>query len=648
MTEDVPHVPSSVRDDDRDDSVRHGSRHDISLQNERLRDGLTRVGTAGAVGTAGGGTAGDGTASNGTAGDHEAGDQGTGDLMAGRGSRRRGLLVGLLVFLGYLALSLLMFRRAVANPDSSSYGTSDAILFSWYLGWFPHALTNGLDPFQVTYLNAPTGVNILWSTSVPLLALPTWPVTALAGPLVAFNLLLALAPAVSGWAMYLAARRWTGYFPAAVAGLLYAFSPYVVGASYGHLHLTFAPFPPLLLLLLDDLVVRRRRPVATGALLGLAVAAQAMISEEVLAMSAIVAVLGLAVLAVRYRDQVRPALPAVARGLAVCTVVAAVLLAWPLRVQLLGDNRIEGAIQPHDVAVSDLLTFVTPTPLQVFAPQAAVRESGGFTGNPAEVSAYVGLPLLLLLLVIAVRRRRDPLVGLFVPLAFGVALLSMGPHLHVSGRVTGIPLPWAAIQPLPLLGSALPSRFSVFLFLAAGMLLAVWLDGLKAPRLRLGAAALTGVALLPLFPADLVPFTTRTPEFFTTDAAQLVPDATTALVVPYPYPDDNIAMLWQANADYRYRMLGCYCTVPGPNGTTMFHALPDAFNSSVIAVQTGQATAEQVLANPDLAPAFAAARPGALVLGPTDHADQLRILLTELAGFPGRDVGGVTLWVLTR
>nr|MDT0666207.1 hypothetical protein [Micromonospora sp. DSM 115978] len=169
------------------------------------------------------------------------------------------------------------------------------------------------------------------------------------------------------------------------------------------------------------------------------------------------------------------------------------------------------------------ITSVVPTPLQAFAPALAVRESAGFTGNPVEVSAYVGLPLLVLLVMIAVRCRRHELVGLFVPVTIGVALLSMGPHLHVSGRVTGLPLPWAVFQEIPLLGSALPSRFSVFLFLGAGMLVAVWLDGFTARtgfttrRMQLGAAAAVGVALLPLFPANLVPFSVSTPTFFTSD-----------------------------------------------------------------------------------------------------------------------------------
>jgi hypothetical protein len=143
-----------------------------------------------------------------------------------------------------------------------------------------------------------------------------------------------------------------------------------------------------------------------------------------------------------------------------------------------------------------------------------------------------------------------------------------------------------------------------------------------------------------------VPFTTHTPEFFTSDAVTLVPDGATALVVPYPFPGQNAAMLWQAQADYRFEMFGCYCTVPGPDGKPMFHATPDPLNSAVIAVQTGQASVEQALAQPGLRTAFAAADPDVLLLGSTDHADELRVLLADLAGFPGREVDGVTLWVL--
>uniref|UniRef100_UPI0020240E41 hypothetical protein n=1 Tax=Frankia sp. CiP1_Cm_nod2 TaxID=2897161 RepID=UPI0020240E41 len=496
-------------------------------------------------------------------------------------------------------------------------------------------------------LNVPDGVNIMWSTGVPLLGVLAAPVTMLAGPLVAFQVLTTLAPALSGWAMFLAVRRWTAALPAAVAGLLYGFGPYMIGASYGHLHLSFVPFPPILLLLMDDLLVRQRNTRRTGVLLGVAVAAQALISEEVLATSAVVTAIAIAILCLRHRDQVRARAGAAIRGLAICAGVATAALAWPLATQFFGPQRVHGSIQPPDVAVSDLLTFVTPTPLQAFGPDFAVRESLTFTGNAVEVSGYLGLPLLALLLFIAVRLRRNRLVALCVPLAAAAAVLSLGPHLHVGGHNTGIPLPWRVLELGPVLHNALPSRLSLYVALAAGIMIAIWLDQARPPRIRAITVGVSVAALVPLVPASLLAFSPATPAFFTGPrVSNALPEGSTALVVPYPYPQQNVAMLWQAQAGFRFAIPGCYCTVPDRNGRSSFHPEPDPLNSALIDVAAGTITADDALRRPGLRATFDRFDLDAIILGPSDHHDELVKLLTGLAGGPGRHVDGVDLWPL--
>ncbi|AEH08007.1 hypothetical protein [Candidatus Protofrankia datiscae] len=564
-----------------------------------------------------------------------------------RPTRARRWPAALAVLVAFCGLSVLLFRDGWTDLGGTVYGGGDAVLFSWYLGWTPYALTHGLNPFVTQFLNAPDGVNIMWSTGVPLLGVLAAPITMLAGPLVTFHVLTTLAPALSGWAMFLAVRRWTAALPAAVAGLLYGFGPYLIGASYGHLHLSFVPFPPILLLLMDDLLVRQRNIRRTGVLLGVAVAAQALISEEVLATSAVVAVVAIAILCLQYRDQVRARAGAAIRGLAICAGVAAAALAWPLATQFFGPQRVHGSIQPPDVAVSDLLTFVTPTPLQAFGPDFAVRESLTFTGNAVEVSGYLGLPLLALLLFIAVRLRRNRLVALCAPLAVVAAVLSLGPHLHVGGHNTGIPLPWRVLELGPVLHNALPSRLSLYVVLAAGIMIAIWLDQARPPRLRAVTIGVSVVALVPLVPASLLAFSPATPAFFTgSQVSNALPGGSTALVVPYPYPQQNVAMLWQAQADFRFAIPGCYCTVPDRNGRSSFHPEPDPLNSALIAVATGASTADDALRQPGLRATFDRFDLDAVILGPSDHRDELVKLLTELAGGPGRHVDGVDLWLL--
>ncbi len=119
------------------------------------------------------------------------------------------------------------------------------------------------------------------------------------------------------------------------------------------------------------------------------------------------------------------------------------LAAYRLGFQFFGPQRVFGSVQGPDVYVSDLLAF--------FLPSNLIR----FTGNVTENDAYVGLPLLALFaagLVLGWRLPRIRWVGLMTGL---VAVLSLGPHLHVDGFVTPIPLlPWALVAQLPLMEAA--------------------------------------------------------------------------------------------------------------------------------------------------------------------------------------------------
>src|SRR4029077_9060006 len=118
---------------------------------------------------------------------------------------------------------------------------TDPPLFMWYLRWTPYALTHGHTPLLTDHLQYPQGANLMWNTSMVVPALALWPVTALLGPVVAYNVLATGALALSAWCAFLVFRRHTGNgVAAALGGLVYGFSPYMVTQSYGHPSLTLA------------------------------------------------------------------------------------------------------------------------------------------------------------------------------------------------------------------------------------------------------------------------------------------------------------------------------------------------------------------------------------------------------------------------
>src|SRR5262249_12492386 len=148
---------------------------------------------------------------------------------------------------------------------------------------------------------------------------------------------------------------------AAAGGLLFAFSPYMLAHSAGHLHIVMVASLPLVLLLLDEIVVRQAwRWWAAGAALGLVAATQLLTSEEILALDAIFAVVGIAVLALLHHRKVLEKLAYAARAAATALVVFLALGVYPLYVQFRGSNRVSEAIHGNDEIVTDLLNPVLP------------------------------------------------------------------------------------------------------------------------------------------------------------------------------------------------------------------------------------------------------------------------------------------------
>jgi hypothetical protein len=148
----------------------------------------------------------------------------------------------------------------------------------------------------------------------------------------------------------------------------------------------------------EILVRRRMHPVVAGALAGVTAAFQLLTGEELLAMTMLVGAIGVALLALLHRADVRSALPqaVLAAGAALLTFV--VLAGYPLAFQFLGPQRVSGDVQQPDVYVSDLLALVVPSRLI------------NFTGNVTENGAYVGLPFLVLFAIGLVAGWRRPAI----------------------------------------------------------------------------------------------------------------------------------------------------------------------------------------------------------------------------------------------
>ena len=556
-----------------------------------------------------------------------------------------------LILAGFLALAVWLLGSTWRSPTTRTLGGAlgDPGVFTWFLRWTPFAVGRHISPFYSDWLNHPAGVNLMWNTWVPLPGLLLAPLTRAFGPVLSLNVLLTLAYGLSAWSAYLAIHRYVpNHGAAAAGGLVYGFSPVMIAHAH-HPNLILIFLLPWLFVLVDEVVVRQRwSPVWLGAVLGLVAAAQLLIGEELLVATGLLAAVLVVVLAVMCPREVPGRAGYAAAAVAVSLLVFAPLAYLPLKAQLTGPARVHSDITPEARGSSDLLAVITPNRLSAIAPEAAIRLGDRFTGTK---ETYLGMPILLVALAVLVARWGSLVVRAGFAMLAVCLLLSLGARLRVGGRPTGVPLPWTAVEGVPLVQNMVPSRLAVFTALFAGLLLAAALDGLWSGggwALR-GLAVLTALVVLATL-APPGPFRARPvvaiPPFFTGGAVRALPRDGVALVVPFPQKGrDNQAMLWQAEAGMWFKMPGGYFVGPDPGGGTRHDAPPTTTSVVLNRIQRGRRP-------PELTPAlrrkisrdFASWRVASVVLGPMENHEAMRGFLSDLLGRPPALAGGVAVW----
>jgi hypothetical protein len=587
---------------------------------------------------------------------------------------RRGSAAAALVI--YTALAVALFSSTWVHPTSWSIGVvGDPQELMWFLSWPPFALTHGLNPLFTNHIDYPGGVNLMWNASLLLPATVLGPLTQVAGFVVSYNVMMTAAVALSAWTAYLLIRRYVSSSVASgVGGALYGFSPFMTAHSLGHSQLTLAFMPPILLLLLDEIVrVQRRAPYVSGFLLGVAAAAQLLTGEELLALSAMVGFLLLCLAVALRPDRVRAHLKNAVIGLASSAIVFVVLVAVPIGFQFFGPQHISGAAHLPNTYVNDALSFFVPTRTLLVAPAGAIALSDRFSGNVVEASSYVGLLLALLLTFISVRYWLRLEVRLAALASVLIAILSLGTTLHIAGKNSGIPvfvlgfgfllvlrnragwlmlfltfLGWLAMSRLPVLNNILPARLMLVVYLLAGLLIAVWLDDLRAwapMKRRLGwlAAAASLVLLLPAVPYQSSPVTI--PAFFASGDVSRIPVGSVALLIPFSISGDARAMVWQAQSGMRFRMPEGYAFIPdsGPRKERLSPPA-GATQSQTLAVAQGRASSLTDAIRQQILDELKSWHVQTVVIGPMTNEQQEVDLFTSLFGQAPEAVGGVYVW----
>jgi hypothetical protein len=483
-------------------------------------------------------------------------------------------------FCGYFIAAALLTFPAWLNPTRKWIGgPGDPMKFMEFLGWYPYAISHGLNPLLNSYVNLPSGSNMMWDTTMPVVAICLWPVTAVFGVIAAWNVGLVGALVLDGWCTFLWLRRHARHAVAAwMGGLLMVLGPFAAARAHGHLNLLFFFPMPLLFIEIEKFVEKRgRHALALGARAGVLVAVQLLCCEEIVALGAIavgtVVVLGL----LMDRHALKDLWVRLAKAGASAAIVFIVLTAVPLAYQFFGPGRIIGPIEPLNFYVTDIVNVVVPNAYAAVDPHFALDLSGRWSPYTIENDAYIGLPLIAIgVFTIAYwwRQRWVRLVGLGTIAAF---IWSLGPYLHFDGvSERGIGLPGALLVLLPVADNILPARFDLFTDFGLSAVIAVFVDrAVLSGSWRTRAAGGTAMLLVCVTLAPRVPiaaYTTGTPHYFAANGeVRSLRQGTTVLVVPYGDSTLTMApMLWQAVSGFRFRMVAGTMWTAGPGGAPSF------------------------------------------------------------------------------
>jgi hypothetical protein len=422
--------------------------------------------------------------------------------------RPRGRRADLLAYAVYLVAAVYVLSRLWLHVHHRALGSNphDQSFAEWMYADQANALVHLRNPFFATGQNAPLGINLMGNVATQLVSWVFAPVTLLAGPAVTFAAVttLNLAATASAWyhvmSRHLVRRRLAAFIGAGFCG----FSPGMISESNSHVHIPAQYLVPFLLLAL----IRLRQPgrfVRNGAILGLLIAAQLLIGEEVLFLTAFAAAVVVVCYAAMRWHEARAALVPFLGGLAVAAAVVLVVCGYPLWMQFFGPRHYRGLITVYSADLSSLVAYPT-------------QSLGGLTGartfvpDLAEETAFFGWPLALGATGLAVLLWRSLAARLVAVTGAVAAVLSLGPTLVWKGRGTGIPGPYRLLAHLPVFDSLITLRLALITAAAIGLLLALAVDwalhrapaatraGVPLPALAAVAAA---AVLVPLIPPPL-------------------------------------------------------------------------------------------------------------------------------------------------
>ena len=536
----------------------------------------------------------------------------------------------------------------------------DQAFFEWMLAHGARVLTDGAYPFFSDRMNYPDGVNMMANTSVLAVSIPLTPVTLLWGPHVAFNVFLTLALAVTGISWYLVlSRQFVRSRLAAWVGAMFCtYAPSMVSHAGGHPNIVSQFLVPLIIWRTLELRAPGRA-VRNGLILGGLLIWQAFINLEILFMTAVGLGIFCLVMWLRRRWTHPGEAGNFVRGLLVAAALALTVLAYPLGVQFFGPQSYHGLPQFVRNFGADLGSFTAYAGRSI---AGNADTASRLAQNASEENAFFGWGLVILFFGLVLWMRRNLAVVTLAGIASLYAAMSLGPRIYLNGINTGVPGIWAILHSVPVLNSAVPTRWAMAIAPVIGLVLAFGCqrasDLVKAQPSAKGpvwVAMITAVAmaLVPLVPTPVrsAPMD-RVPTFVTSGAWRAyVDDNHTVVTLPLPdssYPDP---LRWSAYTGEQMRIAGAYALLPNqnpldPTDRTALFSPPWRPTSGLMAsIKEGNPIPDITDTRREMTLAdLRYWKAGAIVLTPQERDVEMLRAMSELLGFQPTWKGGAWVW----
>jgi hypothetical protein len=391
-------------------------------------------------------------------------------------------------FAGYLVLTLLMLAPVMLQLGGAIPGgrvaQRDAWQNVWNLWWVRHALAHGQDMFISDLLYYPIGVNLHLQTLNASNGVLFAPITALFGPIAAYNIATILAFALAGLGAYALALRVSGHVAGSfLGGLIFTFSPFHLTKLWdGQLEMIALQWIPLYALFLLRAVEDRR--IRDTLLAGVFLALIGYTSWYYFLFLAVYSAL-FAVLWLGFPPHKAPRGPVLFHLILVGIIGAVLLLPILLpALRSVGGAEAASVFDPSDALdlrtlhSADLIDFWLPSELHPLWGPTVTQLTTSIHPYIGARNVALGYVALALALIAAFRATR--LAWRWCVLAGGALVLALGPVLQVGGQLTGILLPYVLLLNIP--GAEIANRPSHFVVITTLML---------APLAALGVATLT-------------------------------------------------------------------------------------------------------------------------------------------------------------